>query len=84
MRGVKLKSIQCVEDLGVKNASNLKFSQQCIDAANIANKMLGFININFLFKNKDVILPHYISLVMPHWNMRYNIALPTMQRTLLN
>ncbi len=34
MRGVKLKSVQCVKDLGVKIASNLKFSQQCIDAAN--------------------------------------------------
>ncbi len=43
IRGVKLKSVQCVKDLGVKIASNLKFSQQCVDAANIANRMLGFI-----------------------------------------
>ena len=28
--------------------------------------MLGFINRNFSFKNKDVILPLYISLVRPH------------------
>ncbi len=57
MRGVKLKSIQCVKDLAVKIASNLKFSQKCIDAANKANRMLGFIKRNFLLKNKDVILP---------------------------
>ncbi len=41
--GVTLKSVQCVKDLVVKIASNLKFSQQCIDAANKANRMLGFI-----------------------------------------
>ncbi len=66
MRGVKLKSVQCTKDLGVKIASNLKFSQQCVDAANKANKMLGFIKRNFLFKNKDVILPLYTSLVRHH------------------
>ncbi len=43
MRGVKLENVQCVKDLGVKIASNLKFSQQCIDATNKANRMLGFI-----------------------------------------
>ncbi len=29
MNGVKLESVQCVKDLGVSIASNLKFSQQC-------------------------------------------------------
>ncbi len=43
MCGIKLKSVQCTKDLGVKIASNLKFSQQCVDAANKANRMLGFI-----------------------------------------
>ncbi len=66
MRGVKLICVQCVKDLGVKIASNFKFSQQCIDAANKANRMLGFIKRNFSFKNKDVILPLYTSLVRPY------------------
>ncbi len=66
MRGVKLKSVQCTKDLGVKIASNLKFLQQCIDAANRANRMLGFIKRNFLFKEKYVILPLYNSLVRLH------------------
>ncbi len=65
MNGVKLESVQCVKDLGVTIASSLKFSQQCKDAAGKANRMLGFINRNFSFKNKDVILPLYISLVRP-------------------
>ncbi len=68
MNGTKLESVQSVKDLGVTVASNLKFSQQCKDAAGKANtcRMLGFINRHFSFKNKDVILPLYISLVRTH------------------
>ncbi len=46
MRGVRLKSVHCVKDLSVKIASNFKSSQQCNDAANKANRMLGFIKRN--------------------------------------
>ncbi len=66
LRGVKLKSVQCTKDQVVKIASNLNFSQQCVNAAKKANRILGFIKINFSFKNKDVILPLYTSLVRPH------------------
>ncbi len=52
INGTKLESVQCVRDLGVTIASSLKFSQQCKDAAGKANRMLGFINRNFSFKNK--------------------------------
>ncbi len=65
MGGVKLESIQCIKDLGVTITSNLKFSQHCKEAACKANRMLGFININFSFKNKYIILLMYISLVRP-------------------
>ncbi len=50
MRGVKLKSVQCAKDLGVKIASNLKLSQQCVDSANKANRMLGFNKRNFFIQ----------------------------------
>ncbi len=66
MNGIKLESVQYVKDLGVSIPSSFKFSQQCKDAAGKANRMLGFIDRNFSFKNKDVILPLYISLVRPH------------------
>ncbi len=65
MGGVKLESVHCFKDLGVTITSNLKFSQHCKEAACKANKMLGSINRNFSFKNKDIILPMYISLVRP-------------------
>ncbi len=51
---------------GVKIASSLKFSQHCKDAAGKTNRMLGFINRNFSFKNRDVMLLLYISLARPH------------------
>ncbi len=47
MGGVKLESVHSVKDLGVTITSNLKFSQHCKEAVCKANKMLGFININF-------------------------------------
>ncbi len=66
MNGVKLDSVQCVKDLGVSIASNLKFSWKYKDAVGKANRMLDFINRNFSFKNKDIILPLHVSLVKPH------------------
>ncbi len=55
MNGVKLDSVQ-----RVSIASNVKFSRQCKDAAFKANRMVGFINRKFSFKNKDIILPLYL------------------------
>ncbi len=56
MNSVELKSIQRVKDLGVTIASSLKLPQQCKDATSKADRRLGFINRNFFFKSKDVIL----------------------------
>ncbi len=81
MIGVNLDSVQCVKDLSVSIASNLKFSQQCKHAASKANRMLGFLNINFSFKNKDIILPLYISLVRPHLEYAVQFWSPIIQRT---
>ncbi len=77
MNGTNIESVQRVKDLGVTIASNLKFSQQCNDAARKANRMLGFISRNFSFKNKDVILLLYISLVRPH--LEYAVQWETFQ-----
>ncbi len=62
MNGTKREGVQCVTGLDVRIAPSLKFSQHYKDAVGEANRMLGFININFSFKNKDVILPLYTSL----------------------
>ncbi len=65
MSGVKLESAQCVINLGVTIASNLKFSHHCKGAAGKANSMLDFINVKYSFKNKDIILPLNINLIRP-------------------
>ncbi len=65
MCGVRLKSVQCAKDLGVKITSNLKFAKHCKVVANKAKIMLGFIKRNFSFQNKVVILPLFNSLVRP-------------------
>ncbi len=49
-----------------KSHQTFNLSQQCNDAANKANIMLGFIKRNFSFKNKDVILPLFNILVRAH------------------
>ncbi len=77
------KAFNALRTWGAKFASNLKFSQHCVDAANKAKRMLGFIKRNFLFKNKDVILPLYISLVRPHLEYAVQFWSPH-QRTLLD
>ncbi len=51
VNGIKLKSAQCFKDLGITIAPSFKFSQQCKDAAGKADRMLGYINRNFSFKN---------------------------------
>ncbi len=77
MSGLKLESVHCIKDRGIVIAVNLKFSLHCDEAACKANIILGFINRNFSFKNKDIILPMYtrISIVRPPiWNMRCNFG----------
>ncbi len=76
MNGVKLDSVQCVKDLGASIASNIKVSQQCKDSASKTNRMLGFINRHFSSKNKDIILPMYLSLVRSHLEHAVQFWLP--------
>ena len=54
------------KDLGVIISNDLKPRQQCINACNKANRMLGFINRTVKFRNQEVILKLYLSLVRPH------------------
>ena len=54
------------KDLGVIVSNDLKPSNQCIEARNKANKMLGYIGSKVEYKSKDVILKCYNALVRPH------------------
>ncbi len=66
MNSVKIESTQWVKDLGVAIAFNLKFSQQCKNAVSKTYRMLGFINRNFSFIDKDIIISIHSSLFRSH------------------
>ena len=54
------------KDLGIHVSCDLKNKMQCLEAANRANRILGFIARNFHYKGKEVMLPLYKSIVRPH------------------
>ena len=46
--------------------NDLKVDRQCRKAANEANRMLGMIRRNFVYRSKEILLPLFKSLVRPH------------------
>lgn len=66
MRGNWLNKVTQEKDLGIIVENNLKPSKQCIEARNRANKILGAINRNVVYKSKEVVSKLYTSLVRPH------------------
>ncbi|MCP4269647.1 MAG: hypothetical protein GY777_29425, partial [Candidatus Brocadiaceae bacterium] len=80
MSNNKLKTTTNVKDLGVTVSHNLKFSQQVTESVNKANRMLGFINRNFTYRSKDIILPLYTSLVRPHLEYAVQFWAPHLQK----
>ena len=54
------------KDLGVLISRDFKFSKQCTEARNNANKVLWFINRNVAYKSKELVKKLYISFVRPH------------------
>ena len=64
--GNHLESTETEKDLGVVISSDLKFSKQCIEAEKKAQRILGYIKRQFGFRNKEIVLSLYNSLVRPH------------------
>ncbi len=78
MRGVKIKSVHSVKDLGVK----VRFFLQVMESVIKANRMMGLIKRNFSIKNKDVALPLWAIIILSNlvWNMPRSFD-PRMQKT---
>ena len=53
-------------DLGIIITKDLMWKKQTEKSCKTANRVLGFIARNFMYKNKEVILPVYKSIVRPH------------------
>src|SRR5215469_8665098 len=68
------------KDLEVTVDKTLKFSKQCAEAAKKANKMLGYIARNCDYKSKNVILPLYKSLVLPHLEYAVQLWSPFLEK----
>jgi hypothetical protein len=66
INGKTLEVIAEEKDLGVIVQNNLKVSAQCSKVVKSGNKILGMIKRTFLYRDKDVILNLYKSLIRPH------------------
>ena len=64
--GQLLEEVVSEKDLGVVFSNDLKVRRQCEEAYSKASQMLGLINRTIQFKNPEVLLPLYKSVVRPH------------------
>jgi len=62
---VNIQSGKEEKDLGIVINQTLKSSQQCVAAADSANRTLGMINRTFVNKHSNIMLRLYQSLVRP-------------------
>jgi len=66
MDGQTLDTVDSEKDLGVMISSDLKSSNQCIQACSKANKMLGMIKRTISYKKPKIMVRLYKTLVRQH------------------
>ena len=71
MNNQQLEVVCNEKDLGVLISNDLKVSQQCQQACNKASKILCLINRTIEYRDTDILLRHYKSLVRP--NLEYSV-----------
>ena len=54
------------KDLGLTISADMKVSEQCAIAAAKGNQILGLIRQNIVYKEKELIIPLYKTIVRPH------------------
>ena len=55
-----------VVDLGLTISADMKVSEQCAIAAAKGNQIIGLIRRNIVYKEKELIIPLYKTIVRPH------------------
>ena len=78
--GSAVSSTELEKDLGVLISSDLKFSKQCIEVEKKAQRLLGYIKRQFRFRNKEIVLTLYNSLVRPHLEYAVQFWSPTLKK----
>ena len=78
--GHNIESVDREKDLGVLISKDLKFSQQCIEAERKAQKLLGYIKRRFSYRNKEIVLPLYNSIVRPHLEYAVQFWAPSLRK----
>jgi len=66
MNGQLLEETDSEKDLGVVFSDNLKSAAHCQEAYSKPNRMLGLISRTIKYKNPEVLLNLYKSMVRPH------------------
>ena len=66
MSNLQLPTTDQQRDLGIIITKDLKWQKQTEKSCKTANRVLGFIARNFRYKNKELILPLYKSLIRKH------------------
>ena len=66
MDGSVLNSTIKEKDLGLTVSADMKVTEQCGIAAAKGNQILGLIRRNIVYKEKELIIPLYKTIVRPH------------------
>ena len=66
MGGTVLNTTVKEKDLGITISADMKVSEQCGIAAAKGNQILGLIRRNIVYKEKELIIPLYKTIVRPH------------------
>ena len=83
LKGTALECTDTEKDLGVTITSDLKFSKQCIEAEKQAQRMLGYIKRQFGYRNKEIVLCLYNSLVRPHLEYAVQFWSPSLRKDII-
>ena len=80
LQGKRLDVTDVEKDLGVLISSDFKFSKQCVEVEKKAQRLLGYIRRQFSFRNKEIVLSLYNSLVRPHLEYAVQFWSPSLRK----
>ena len=82
MSNQQLPTTDQQRDLGIIITIDRKWLKQTEKSCRTANRVLGFIARNFRYKNKELILTLYKSLVCPHLEHSVQFCSPHLRRNI--